>query len=69
MLKIACPCCGETFNPQQIQELQQELAEYGPGGGEPAGEKPDAEPKSMLEAMNRELDDPKKMEARAQRKE
>jgi hypothetical protein len=70
MMKIACPCCGETFTDDQLATLKDEMGEYGPGGtGEPAGEKPDAEPTTMVEAMNRELDDPKKQEARALRKE
>jgi len=77
-LKIACPCCGETLTDDQIAELRDEIAEYGPGGtGEPAGEGPDAEPmgpdpmkaKSMGEAIDRELDSPAKQKARAARKE
>lgn len=86
MMKVCCPNCGQAYTPDQLAELgseisslapagpgqsmQQEAAEYAPGGGgEPAGEAPDAEPKSMVEAMSRELDDPKKAKARAMRKE
>lgn len=78
MMKIACPCCGDTFSEDQIAELRDEIAEYAPGGGgEPADDGPDAEPvgkdpmkaKTMADAISRELDDPAKQKARAARKE
>lgn len=77
MMKVCCPNCGQAYTPDQLAEIGSEIsglapagpaqaegAEYAPGGG---GEAP--EPKSMVEAMNRELDDPKKAKARAMRKE
>jgi hypothetical protein len=75
MMKISCPCCGQPFNDQQLAELKGELAEYGPpdqpvmAAPMVAAKEEKAEPKSMLDAMNAELDDPKKKEARAARKE
>lgn len=72
MLKVACPCCGQSFSPEQMSELAGELAEYAPGGAEmddePAGKDPMAA-KSMVDAIGRELDDPVKQKARAARKE
>lgn len=71
MIKVACPCCGQSFSPEQAAELSAELAGYAPGGGgEPAdeGQEP-MEAKTMVEAMTRELEDPKKDKARKARKE
>lgn len=49
---ITCPCCGEEFTPDQVEQVRSVLCE---------GEDPEmtpAQPKSMLDAMNAELDRP-----------
>ena len=66
MIKVACPCCGQSFSPEQASQLAGELSQHG-GMDMDVGEPMEA--KTMVGAMTRELDDPKKMEARAKRKE
>lgn len=68
MLKVACPCCGEVLSPEQMAELQQEMAEYGPAGAGEGAQDP-MQAATMVDAMSRELDDPKKAAGRTARKE
>lgn len=63
MKPMTCPLCGHTMTPEEVGNLRAEM-----DGQEAPADDP-MKAGSMVEAMNTELDDPKKQAARAKLKE
>lgn len=61
VIGINCPACGHPFTPAETGEVRAALGSAVPP--------PAPEPKSMMEAMDAELDDPERQKERATRKE
>lgn len=72
MMKVCCPNCGQAYTPDQLADLGEEIKQTQmPSQQQQMMQVAESKepPKTMVDAMSAELDDPEKAEARAKRKE